>query len=214
MIHQRNAWTFTDGRSMPMGTMYCIGRNYAAHAKEMNAEVSEKPLVFLKPPTAYLPNGGVVAIPSWSHNIHHEVEMVVVVGAEGVAGIGVGLDLTARDVQSIAKQRGEPWAVAKGFRGSAPVSEIVHMSAAGTGPWNIDLTINGELRQQSSTSHMERSIEELIAYVDDVFGLQEGDCIFTGTPEGVARCVEGDVAVARISNGQSDILASLTISFA
>lgn len=213
MMVARQHWTFTDGTTLPIGTMYCIGRNYAAHAREMNAEVSEKPLVFLKPPAAYVRSGGVVALPEWSSNVHHEVEMVVVMGASGVTGIGVGLDLTARDVQSIAKQRGEPWAVAKGWRGSAPVSDIVPMAVAGNGPWEIDLTINGEQRQRVSTSQMERSIDALIAYLDDVFSLQEGDCIFTGTPEGVARCVAGDVAVARLCADSTDVLASLTLSF-
>lgn len=214
MSTKRKHWTFTDGTSLPIGTMYCIGRNYSTHAKEMNATVPDKPLVFLKPPAAYVASGGVVELPEWSDNIHHEVEMVVVVGADGIAGIGVGLDLTARDVQSRAKQRGEPWAVAKGWRGSAPVSDIVPASAAGNGPWDIDLTINGEQRQRVSTALMERTIDEIIAYIDDVFSLQEGDCIFTGTPEGVARCSAGDVAVARLSIGPTDILASLTISFA
>ena len=202
MTQHRNSWTFTDGTTLPVGTMYCIGRNYAAHTKEMNAEASEKPLVFLKPPTAYVRSGGVVVLPVWSANVHHEVELVAVMGANGIEGVGVGLDLTARDVQSVAKQRGEPWAVAKGWRGSAPVSDIVPMSMAGGGPWIIDLAINGEQRQHGSTSQMERSLEELIAYIDKVFSLQEGDCIFTGTPEGVARCVAGDVALAQLRAGK------------
>lgn len=207
-------WTFTDGRSLNVGTMYCIGRNYAAHAREMNAIMGEKPLVFIKPPAAYVSSGDVIALPAWSDNIHHEVELVVVIGAEGVAGIGVGLDLTARDVQSVAKQNGEPWAVAKGWRGSAPVSSIVPMSVAGKGPWYIDLSINGVRRQHASTSLMERTIEELVAYIDSVFSLREGDCIFTGTPEGVARCVAGDVAVAQLCASSKNVLASLTVSFA
>ncbi|MDZ4745444.1 MAG: fumarylacetoacetate hydrolase family protein [bacterium] len=225
-------WSFTDGTTLPIGTMYCIGRNYSAHAREMGVEVSDKPLVFIKPPTAYVKSGGVVVLPEWSQNIHHEVELVVVMGSNGVAGIGVGLDLTARDVQAIAKERGEPWAVAKGWRGSAPVSDIVPMSVAGNGPWDIYLTINGEQRQHAYTSLMERTIEELVEYIDNIFALRKGDCIFTGTPEGVARCVAGDVAVARLGVGSShgaisdlsaisginansiNVLASLTVSFA
>lgn len=231
MTHrERPHWTFTDGTTLPVGTMYCIGRNYAAHAREMNAVVPDKPLVFLKPPAAYVADGSVVSLPMWSDNVHHEVELVVVMrnnaeGAIAVAGVGVGLDLTARDVQTEAKKRGEPWAVAKGWRGSAPVSHIVPASAAGKGPWLIDLSINGVLRQRGSTSNMERTIEELVSYVDDVFSLQEGDCIFTGTPEGVDRCHAGDSAVARLcvavqdSVDESDsdsinVLASLSLSFA
>lgn len=225
MTLTKNHWTFTDGTTLPdgttrsesstlpIGTMYCIGRNYAAHTREMNAEVSQKPLVFLKPPNAFVRSGGVVALPTWSDNIHHEVELVVVMGANGIAGLGVGLDLTARDVQSVAKKRGEPWAVAKGWRGSAPISDIVPISTVGSGPWEIELAINGEQRQHGSTADMERTIEELIAYIDDVFSLREGDCIFTGTPEGVARCVAGDVAVAQLRTSSSDVLASLHLSF-
>lgn len=203
-------WTFTDGRTMRIGTMYCIGRNYAAHAAEMGARVPTDPIVFLKPPAAYVADGGVVTLPSWTQNVHHEVELVVVMSSDAqIAGIGVGLDLTARDVQAAAKQRGEPWATAKAWKGSAPVSAIVPASVAGNGPWELSLHVNGQQRQHGSTSMMERSIEQLVQYLHDVFTLQEGDCIFTGTPEGVAAVQRGDRAVAGVRD-----LVTLTVEFA
>jgi acylpyruvate hydrolase len=197
-------YTFTNGESLAVGTMFCIGRNYSAHAKEMGAEVPEKPLVFIKPPQAYIPNGGEISIPSYSSNMHHEAEIVVVIKEDCdsitsdkadslIAGYGIGLDLTLRDVQTIAKQKGEPWSVAKSFRGSAPISSIVPYEQVNSEqPLEFTLSINGEVRQRGSTAQMERTIPELIAYCASVFGLRKGDCIFTGTPEGVAQLNSGD----------------------
>ena len=108
---------------MPVGTLYCIGRNYADHAKEMHVNLPEVPLVFIKPPSAYAPNGSTINIPWFTQNVHHEVELVVVIGdiidnIPTIAGFGVGIDFTARDVQTNAKKNGEPWAVSKGWKGS------------------------------------------------------------------------------------------------
>lgn len=201
---------FTDDTQIPVGTMYCIGRNYSAHAKEMGAELPESALVFIKPPTAFVPNKTAINIPSISKNMHHEVEMVVIIGKDCshvtaadaldyVAGYAVGIDLTLRDVQAIAKQRGEPWAIAKGFSGSAPISTAVPAKDI-TNPNNlsIELKVNGEIRQNGSTSMMERTVEQLIEYVASIFTLREGDCIFTGTPEGVGRLESGDMVTAKL----------------
>lgn len=197
-------YTFTNGESIEIGTMFCIGRNYSAHAKEMGAEVPEKPLVFIKPPQAYVPDGGTLSIPSYSTTMHHEAEIVVVINQDCdaitpdkahtlIAGYGIGLDLTLRDVQAIAKQKGEPWSVAKSFRGSAPISAIVpYHQVNSEQPLEFTLSVNGEIRQRGSTNQMERTIPELIAYCVSVFGLRKGDCIFTGTPEGVAQLHSGD----------------------
>lgn len=196
-------WTFTDGRTLPVGTMYCIGRNYADHAREMGAEIVDDPIVFIKPPAAYLPNEVAIRLPEFSREVHHEVELVVVIGHSPsdtqaaspwnrIAGVGVGLDLTARDVQATAKRMGHPWAVAKSWKGSAPVSSIIPIDDAGRGPWKIQLFVNDQLRQSGSTSEMERSVEALIDYVESVFSLQPGDCIFTGTPSGVGPITSGD----------------------
>lgn len=197
------SWQLTDGTTIPVGTMYCIGRNYAAHAIEMGAPVADDPIVFIKPPAAYLPPGSAITLPQFSHDVHHEVELVVVIGKDAekvapesawdvVAGIGVGLDLTARDIQSTAKAKGHPWAIAKSWRGSAPVSRITPSPTCGRGPWELGLNVNDQLRQHGSTASMERSIEQLVAYVSSVFSLRRGDCIFTGTPEGVGPLQAGD----------------------
>ena len=206
----RPMWTFTDGRTLAIGTMYCIGRNYAAHAAEMGAVVPDAPIVFLKPPSAYAANGATVVLPAFSSNVHHEVELVVVMGpGRTIAGYAVGLDLTARDVQAKAKERGEPWATAKSWVGSAPVSPVVPAEQAGQGPFTLSLDVQGIRTQHGSTAAMERSVAVLIDYLDEVFRLQEGDCIFTGTPEGVAALHAGDTAVAWL-----DDLVSLTVHFA
>lgn len=196
---------------MPVGTMYCIGKNYAAHAREMGGEVPASPVVFLKPPAAYLPDGGVIRIPSFSELVHHEVEMVIVIGqdcanvsrAEAVqyiAGYGVGLDMTLRDVQNEAKKKGEPWAVAKGFVTSAPISAIAPAAQfEGIPDFDLTLTVNGAIRQSGSTRMMERPVDVLIEYLSSVFTLRRGDCIFTGTPEGVGPVQSGDKLHAKLS---------------
>lgn len=205
------SWDLMNGTTIPIGTMYCIGRNYAAHAREMNAPVPEEPIVFLKPPAAYRPSGSRVVLPPWTSDVHHEVELVVVIGTDCdgiaasnawdiVAGVGVGLDLTARDVQSAAKRDGHPWAVAKAWTGSAPVSRIVPLDRSGRGPWELQCSVNGDVRQNGSTDKMERGVEELISYLSTVFTLRAGDCIFTGTPDGVGPVVSGDVVVASLSS--------------
>lgn len=209
-MHRGPDWIFTDGRTIPVGTMYCIGRNYAAHAAEMGASVPTDPIVFLKPPSAYAADGSTIALPEFSTNVHHEVELVVVIGPNrSIAGYAVGLDLTARDIQAKAKERGEPWATAKSWASSAPVSHVLPAEQAGPGPFTVVLDVNGEQRQHGSTDQMERSIAQLIDYVDSVFRLREGDCIFTGTPEGVAAIKPGDTAVAQL-----DDRITLSVQFA
>ncbi|MBN8572535.1 MAG: fumarylacetoacetate hydrolase family protein [Candidatus Kapabacteria bacterium] len=193
-------YTFSEQQpSLAIGTMYCIGRNFAAHAREMGAEVPDgAPLVFLKPPSAYTPHTGLVTIPKFSNNLHHEVELVVIIGKDGdtiteqeardyIIGYAVGVDLTLRDIQTIAKQKGEPWATAKSFRGSAPLSAVIPPHSIDDTNAELELYVNGELRQKGNTNQMERSVPALIAYISSVFGLRRGDCIFTGTPEGVAQ---------------------------
>lgn len=213
-------WLFTNGATLNVGTMYCIGRNYAAHAKEMGAEVATDPIVFIKPPAAYRPSDSEIRLPVFTQDVHHEVELVVVIGADTdgcspedawqfIAGVTVGLDLTARDVQAEAKKNSHPWAVAKSWAGSAPCAHVVPADQCGRGPWELHLLVNNELRQHGTTSHMERSVEQLVSYLSHVFTLRKGDCIFTGTPEGVAPVRAGDIAVATLDN-----LVTLTSSFA
>jgi 2-keto-4-pentenoate hydratase/2-oxohepta-3-ene-1,7-dioic acid hydratase in catechol pathway len=211
MTLHRTPWSFTDGRTMDVGTLYCIGRNYAAHAAEMGATVPTDPIVFLKPPAAIIAEGSVIQLPSWSSDVHHEVELVAVIGKDAdnvsiddaldcVAGYAVGLDLTARDIQAGAKQRGEPWAVAKSWRGSAPISRVVPRSISGDGPFVVSLDVNNVRRQHGRTSQMERSVATLVSFCSRVFTLRAGDAIFTGTPEGVARLNDGDHIVMTLDN--------------
>lgn len=205
-------WTFTEGADVPVGSLYCIGRNYAAHAREMRAVVVDDPIIFIKPPAAYVPDGSTIERPAFSDDVHHEVELVVVIAhdTDGVepdrtwdviAGVGVGLDLTARDIQARAKTMGHPWAVAKSWKGSAPVSRIIPSPSCGPGPWDIALSVNGLVRQSASTSEMERSIESLVSTVARIFSLRRGDAIFTGTPSGVGPIRSGDTLCATL-NGE------------
>lgn len=205
-----HTWHFTDGQQLPVGTMYCIGRNYADHAREMGTVVVDDPIIFIKPPSAYRPNGSSIVLPTFSSDVHHEVEFVVVIGrdvehiSEGdawdaIAGVGIGLDLTARDVQSKAKSMGHPWAIAKSWNGSAPVGAIIPASACGRGPWHLELSVNGSVRQSDSTASMERSVESLVSTIASIFTLRRGDCIFTGTPSGVGPIRSGDVLCASMN---------------
>ncbi|MBD1206905.1 MAG: fumarylacetoacetate hydrolase family protein [Ignavibacteria bacterium] len=207
----RSHFLFTDGTTLEAGTIYGIGKNYAAHAREMGGEVPASPMVFLKPPAALVQDGGTVVCPAFSANLHHEVEMVVVIGEDCqdvpandaksvIAGYGLGLDMTLRDLQHAAKQQGSPWAVAKGFRTSAPISRILPAALFTHIPdFDLELSVNNVGRQKSSTKLMERSVATLIEYLSSVFTLRKGDSIYTGTPEGVGQVVPGDVLTARMS---------------
>jgi 2-keto-4-pentenoate hydratase/2-oxohepta-3-ene-1,7-dioic acid hydratase in catechol pathway len=189
---------------LPVGKILCLGRNYLAHVREMGAEVAERPVVFLKPPTALLEEGEPIRLPPLPGAIHYEVEMVLLVGTGGkdiplsgarshLGGYGVGLDLTARDLQSEAKQKGNPWAISKGFDGSAPVSRFVPASRV-PDPHALDLVLrlNGVVRQQSNTSLMMTGVDETVSWLSTIFTLCPGDLIFTGTPEGVGPIQPGD----------------------
>jgi len=201
----QNNLTFTNGTDLRIGTIYGIGKNYSKHAREMGGEVPKDPVVFIKPAASYVEDGGKIIIPDISKSVHHEVELVVVISKECVnvksedaheyiAGYAVGIDATLRDVQSKAKAAGLPWATAKGFVTSAPISKVVPAEAIGTKEplFSLLLSINGELRQKGNTADMERSVGKLIEYLSEIFTLQSGDCIFTGTPEGVGQLNKGD----------------------
>ena len=200
-----------DGSEISVGTMYCIGQNYAKHAAEMGSAVSENPMVFIKPPSAYIPDGNTVKLPEFSNNIHHEVELVVLIGEDCqnieindaykyIAGYAVGIDVTLRDLQQAAKNAGKPWSVAKGFHTSAPISEFIPQSRFGNEIpfFGLKLWVNDELKQSGNTQDMERSVAELIKYIAGVFTLCRGDIIFTGTPEGVGQIKKGDLIKAEL----------------
>jgi 5-carboxymethyl-2-hydroxymuconate isomerase len=208
---------------IPVGKIICIGRNYAEHAREMKSDVPQSPIFFLKPSTALVADGGTVLIPSISRNVHHEVELTVLIGTTGknippasalgyVAGYGVGLDMTLRDVQDEAKNKGLPWSLAKGFDTSAPVSRFV---AAREVPHpeslEVELSVNGAVRQRATTDRFIFSVERLLAYLSQFMTLERGDIIFTGTPEGVDRVKTGDQLVATLKKSTHQTLASLSV---
>jgi len=195
----------------PVHRIYCVGRNYADHAKEMGAEVNRtQPTFFLKPADAVVTDGNDVPYPSATSDLHHEVEMVVALKSGGrdialdaaldhVFGYGVGLDLTRRDLQAAAKAKSLPWDVAKGFDASAPVSSL-RAVAAGAHPQHatLSLLVNGEPRQNTDISDMIFNVAEIIHELSKLFELAAGDLIFTGTPAGVAALARGDTFEATL----------------
>ena len=192
------------------GKIVCLGRNYSEHIKELGNELPDKPVIFIKPSTSILPDGGTIHIPDYSTDCHHEVELAVLIGKTGkdisaesafdhVAGYGVAIDLTLRDVQSQQKDKGLPWEIAKGFDTACPLSDFVPADLV-PDPNNLPLTltVNGELRQNGNTGMMMRDIAQIIAEFSAIFTLEEGDIILTGTPAGVGPIVSGDTLVAKI----------------
>ena len=188
----------------------CLGRNYRKHAEELGNVVPDKPIIFLKPPSSLIVEGEKIILPSQSQDVHHEVELGVVIGktgrhisrteAEGhILGYCIFLDITARDIQKEETKRGAPWALAKGFDTSAPVSQVVRREEL-SHPDNlaIRLWVNGETRQDSNTSFMIFGIGEIIEYISSYMTLEAGDIIATGTPEGVGPIKKGDVLTAEI----------------
>ena len=199
--------------AFPVHRLYCVGRNYEEHAREMGASGREAPFFFCKPADAVLcagPGPIVVRYPDRTADLQHEVELVVAIGAAGyrvpveqaarmVWGYAVGIDLTRRDLQADAKRQGRPWDVSKGFDRSAPLGAIRPASGAGRlGPQRIWLDVNGQRRQEGTLSQMIWSVEETISQLSEFFELLAGDLIFTGTPAGVGRLVPGDRVEAGI----------------
>lgn len=193
--------------------IFAIGRNYAKHIQELNNERPDEPVIFTKPDTAVLRNNAPFYHPSFSKDIHHEVELVLRINKEGknieekfasryYDAIGVGIDFTARDLQQKAKDKGLPWDIAKGFNGSAPISEVFKPSATFQDVKNINfkLEVNGTTRQQGNTSLMLFPFDYIISYLSKFFTLKPGDLIFTGTPEGVGPVKPGDTLSAYIEN--------------
>ncbi len=178
------------------GTVYALGRNYAEHAKEMNAPA--EPVVFLKPASALRPGGGTVPWPAGSALVHHEVELVLLLGeGRAIAGVAIGVDLTARDLQDEAKKKAQPWARSKGFPGSAPVSEFVPLPAgAEWGALDLALTVDGAERQRDRASSMLLPPPAIVKTLARWFDLDAGDVIFTGTPKGVGPVERGQLVRA------------------
>ncbi|MCA1857387.1 fumarylacetoacetate hydrolase family protein [Massilia oculi] len=189
----------------PLRRVFCVGRNYGAHAREMGSDPArEPPFFFTKPADAVVPASGRLPYPPATRELHHEVELIVALGAGGadiapqeavalVWGYGVGLDLTRRDLQAIAKDAGRPWDMAKGFDASAPCSPLVPAAQAGHArDARIWLEVNGTLRQEGRLDEMIWTVPEIVAHLSRLVALAPGDLIFTGTPAGVAALVPGD----------------------
>ncbi len=182
----------------------CIGRNYIDHAKELNNPVPKEPVFFCKPDTAILPKKNPFVYPSFSKDVHHEVEIVVRINRLGkhidekfahkyYNEIGIGVDFTARDVQQQCKEKGLPWEKAKAFDGSAPISKFHKLDEFGDiNNLNFSLQVNGETQQSGNTSNMIFNVNQIIAYVSQFFTLKIGDLIFTGTPKGVGPVAIND----------------------
>ena len=189
----------------PVRRVFCVGRNYAAHAREMGSDPNrEPPFFFTKPADAVVPASGAVPYPPLTDDLHHEIELVVALGAGGsnvdadraldlVWGYGVGLDLTRRDLQAVAKDAGRPWDMAKGFDASAPCSALHPVSAVGhPADARIWLEVNGKLRQEGNLNEMIWPIADVIASLSRYVTLAPGDLIYSGTPSGVAALQPGD----------------------
>ncbi len=194
-----------------VGKIVCVGQNYRLHIKEMKSKTSKDPVLFFNPSTALLTEGKNISLPDYSNEVHYETELALLVGKKAkniscsewknyIIGAGIALDLTLRDWQRKAKEKGHPWAVAKGFDGSCPVSSFTPLSdIRDIQSLSIHLYLNNELRQDSNTREMIRPVDELLAYISKIFTLEEGDIILTGTPAGVGEIKSGDHLRAVIS---------------
>jgi fumarylpyruvate hydrolase len=200
-----------DTRRFAVNRIFCVGRNYADHAREMGHDPDrEPPFFFMKPATTVVVDGKDMAYPSLTNDMHHEIEMVVAIGKGGsnissekalehVWGYGVGLDMTRRDLQGEAKKMGRPWDTGKAFDQSAPCSSLVPVSQCGhPSQGAIRLFVNDELRQEGDLNQLIWNVPDTIAYLSTLFLLEPGDLIFSGTPAGVAAVKQGDVLKGQV----------------
>ncbi len=209
----------------PVHRIYCVGRNYEEHAKEMGFTGREPPFFFMKPADALVVvdagSTGTTAYPSLTKNLHHEIELVVAIGTGGkniaaadahkhIFGWAVGLDMTRRDLQNDMKKQGRPWDIGKGFEQSAPIGPIVPKAEAGdVENAEISLQVNGTDRQRSNVAKLIWNVAETIEHLSAAWELQPGDLIYSGTPEGVAAVVSGDTMVGQVTG-----LPTLTVKVA
>jgi 5-carboxymethyl-2-hydroxymuconate isomerase len=194
-----------------IGKIVCVGRNYIEHAQELGNEVPEKPVIFLKPSSALIFSGNEIVYPEFSSEMHHEVELVLLIGRkiknadpveaeEAITGYGVGLDMTLRDIQNELKKKGHPWTIAKCFDTSAVVSDFIHKENYGlTLDEEISLTVNREVKQKDKLNKMIFNPVQLVEYISSLMTLEEGDLVFTGTPKGVSKVNKGDKLNAEIT---------------
>jgi fumarylpyruvate hydrolase len=199
-----------DGRAFPVRRVFCVGRNYAEHAREMGNDERDPPFFFCKPADAVVTGGAAVPYPPQTQDLHHEIELVVAIGTGGtdiaeadalqhVFGYAAGLDMTRRDLQAVAKKAGRPWDMAKGFDRSAPVGTLVSAERIGhPGTGAIALSVNGVERQRGDLGDQLWGVAETIAYLSGLVRLEPGDLIMTGTPAGVGAVERGDQLVGTI----------------
>ncbi len=189
----------------------CVGRNYSEHAKELGNAVPENPVIFSKPDTALLKNNEAFYLPSFSNDVHHEVELVIKINKVGkkiqekfarnyFSEIGLGIDFTARDVQSELKAKGLPWELAKAFDGSAPIGNFINIENIDLKNIDFSLQKNGQVVQKGNTAQMIFSFEQIVSFVSQYFTLKVGDLIYTGTPAGVSQVNIGDKLEGFIGN--------------
>lgn len=189
--------------------IFCIGRNYVDHAKELNNKVPSQPMVFMKPPTALLINGAPFYYPDFSSNIHYEAELVVKIAKNGkyvaeefaldyISAMTIGLDLTARDLQQKCKEKGHPWEIAKGFDNSAVLGSWIPFEKSKSKDLSFSLKMNGKQVQAGHTSDLIFQLETLISHISKFFTIQQGDLIYTGTPAGVGPIKIGDQLVGSL----------------
>jgi 2-keto-4-pentenoate hydratase/2-oxohepta-3-ene-1,7-dioic acid hydratase in catechol pathway len=195
-----------------VGSIFCIGRNYIRHIEELENEVNAEPVLFLKPAASLITEGQAIELPTYSNDVHHETELVLLVGRKGrhiteehaleyLAGAGIGLDLTARDTQQKLKDKGLPWTLAKGFETAACVSDFLPLSMLPPlDNLHFTLHVNDEPRQEGDTSLMIFSVPRIISFISSMVTLYPGDLIFTGTPHGVAPILKGDVLDLRLGD--------------
>ncbi len=195
----------------PVNKVVCVGSNYADHIKEMGSQVAAEPVLFIKPETSLCDIRQPIAIPANLGSVHHEIELAVLIGTplkhasedrvdNAIAGYSVALDLTLRDLQAGFKKAGQPWEKAKGFDGSCPISGFIPVNEFGDAQAaDLQLIVNGEVRQSGNTRDMLTKILPLIAYMSRFFTLRAGDIILTGTPQGVGPMAAGDIIQASVT---------------
>jgi len=199
-------------KEVPVSKIVCVGQNYSDHIKEMGGTKPDFPVIFFKPTSSLVFFGDKVIHPTFSEDMHHESELVLLIGktikdvslAEAktaVSAYAVGLDMTLRDIQKACKDKGQPWAVAKGFDTSAVVSEFISIEERPLrGDENLMLMVNDEVRQNCSIDKMIYDYAEVVKYLSSKMTLEEGDLVFTGTPAGVGKVVPGDIIYTELSN--------------